>query len=56
MSVNGSIFDALGLVAPVALRGRLLQRKFVCPRSPALEDRAYDWYDPLPEYHLPEWN
>ena len=29
MSVNGSIFDALGLVAHVALRGRLLQWKFV---------------------------
>ena len=56
LSINGSIFDPLGLVAPVALRGRLLQRKFVCPRSPALEDRAYDWDDPLPEYHLPEWN
>ena len=55
LSVNGSVFDPLGMASPVSLGGRLLQRKFISPSSPESQVSKYDWDDPLPEEYLPEW-
>lgn len=56
LSVINSIFDPLGFVSPVALAGRIFQRK-VIPRkdkmTPDLENLGWD--DPIPEKFLAEW-
>ena len=54
LSVNGSIFDPLGIASPVSLGGRILQRKFITPKPP-LDTKCYDWDDPLPVEYLYEW-
>ena len=54
LSQNGSIFDPLGMVGPVALGGKLLQRKFLSHRTPE-GPSTFDWDEPLPTMYIKEW-
>ena len=58
LSVNGSLFDPLGIASPVGLTGKLLQRKILSSSSSdkcISGNKQDDWDDPLPvEYHR-EW-
>ena len=47
----GFLYDPLGIAAPVALTGRLLQRKMF----QATSGDGIDWDKPLPEDHRNEW-
>ena len=47
LSVNNSIFEPLGFVAPVTLEGKLFLRRFVLG--------TVNWDDPLPEESRQEW-
>lgn len=47
LSVINSLYDPLGLVAPVTIRGKMILRKIVTDSS--------DWDSPLPEQYRSEW-
>lgn len=47
LSVIDSLYDPLGLVAPVTIRGKMILRKIVTDSS--------DWDSPLPEQYRSEW-
>lgn len=47
LSTVNSLFDPLGLVAPVTIQGKLLLRKLTAGTT--------DWDEPLPESHMTEW-
>ena len=55
LSVNGSIYDPLGMASPVSLKGRLLQRHFLSQKEDN-NNRCFGWDDLLPEDLLPAWN
>ena len=57
LSVNGSLFDPLGIASPVGLTGKILQRKIFLstPDTQASSKRDY-WDEPLPEDHKREWS
>ena len=55
LSINGSLYDPLGMASPVALTGRLLQRKFMPPETRDSEYHRYEWDDRLPSEFLSEW-
>ena len=52
LSTNGSLFDPLGMAAPVGLLGKLLQRKFL--QATTVEE--VDWDAPLPSNFKEEWD
>ena len=58
LSVLGSLYDPIGIVNPIALQGRLLQRRLITP--PDSEDphdlKKYGWDDELPTEYRPEWD
>ena len=56
LSVNGSLFDPLGLAAPVALKGRLLQRKIFSSHQQKSHSEVIDWDEPLSTEIQKEWN
>lgn len=47
LSVINSLYDSLGLVAPVTIRGKMILRKIVTD--------SFDWDSPLPEQYRSEW-
>lgn len=47
LSVINSLYDSLGLVAPVTIWGKMILRKIVTDSS--------DWDSPLPEQYRSEW-
>ena len=47
LSIVNSVFDPLGLAAPVTIRGRLLLRE--------LSRGVQDWYAPLPVEKVSTW-
>ena len=53
LSAIGSIFDPLGIVAPICLTGKLLQRKIL--RSTDGSGEARGWDDKLPEDFRAAW-
>ena len=56
MSINQSIYDPQGLIAPCILIGRLIQREVLPPKkkmTPELE--SCGWDDPLPERFKGKW-
>ena len=55
LSVIGAIYDPLGFVAPVTLRGRLLQREFLSPPN-GEEEKTYEWDEPLPPHYRDQWD
>ena len=52
LSVIGSLFDPLGIIAPIVLRGKLLHREFL--REPT--HSHLDWDDPLPLHLKSDWD
>lgn len=57
LSAVNSIYDPVGIAAPVILTGRLLQRKVIPSKdmtTPELE--SCGWDTPLPAQYLPLWN
>ena len=44
LSVNGSVYDPMGMASPISLGGRILQRKFI-----SSGDQPFDWDEPLPK-------
>ena len=48
LSVNGSLYDPLGIASPVSLTGRLLQRKLFPRKGESDSIPMLDWDDPLP--------
>jgi hypothetical protein len=52
LSVINSLFDPLGIVSPVIIKGKMLLRTM----SAHLKNRQFgDWDEPLPEEHNPAW-
>ncbi|XP_062587767.1 uncharacterized protein LOC134249430 [Saccostrea cucullata] len=47
LSVVNSLFDPLGMIAPVVLQGRILMRDLIA--------ETIDWDDPLPECRIKDW-
>ena len=52
LSAIGSLYDPLGIAAPVGLTGKLLQRKYFKIAAKA----NLNWDDPLPDQYEQEWN
>ena len=52
LSAIGSLYDPLGIAAPVGLTGKLLQRKFL----QATANKNLDWDTELPEEFKEEWD
>ena len=50
LSVNGSVYDPMGMASPISLGGRILQRKFISSGT-----KPFGWDEPLPEEYLSEW-
>ena len=46
LSIIGSIYDPLGLVSPIVLKGKILQRNILTEEY--LNDVTWNWDDPLP--------
>ena len=55
LSMNNSLYDPFGLVAPVLLKGRILQRTFLTLGSEKSTAETLGWDDPLPESLRPLW-
>ena len=53
LSVINSLFDPVGLVSPVILQGRLMQRQILSNKS---DLKKYDWDDELPHPFFKEWS
>ena len=55
LSVINSVYDPLGLAAPVILRGKLLLRQLVIMGKKGGDNIALGWDDPLPERLSSQW-
>ena len=55
LSVINSVYDRLGLAAPVILRGKLLLRQLVIMGKKGGDNIALGWDDPLPERLSSQW-
>ena len=56
LSVINSIYDPIGIAAPVSLRGRLFQRSVIPKKDKGHpEVQSLDWDDPLPSSFQSEW-
>jgi len=56
LATTNSLFDPLGLVSPVVLAGRLLQRFFIPPKTGCPDIVNLDWDDELPERYKYLWD
>ncbi len=56
LSTINSIFDFVGLTAPVVLTGRLLQRTLIPSKSSSTGGDPPGWDEPLPEAQREAWN
>ena len=54
LSIVNSIYDPLGLTAPVLLEGKLILQHLVIMRKKTL-DKPLGWDDPLPEAQSDQW-
>ena len=54
LSVVGTLYDPMGLIAPITLWGRLLQREILSGVSTAAT-ASLDWDDPLPDKWRRDW-
>ena len=52
LSTINSLFDPIGLAAPVVLTGRIIQRRILLNNN---ELDRYDWDDVLPQIYFEEW-
>jgi len=56
LSVVNGLYDPFGMASPVALSGRLVQRRVLPPKSNSTPDLdRCGWDDPLPVDYLTEW-
>ena len=55
LSVNHSVWDPLGLLCPLLIQGRILQRKMFEARQGKHKGVAVDWDAPLGMEHYQEW-
>ena len=55
LSIVNSVYDPLGLAAPVLLEGRLLLQQLVAMGKKTTENRPLGWDDPLPDALLTQW-
>lgn len=53
LSVTNSLYDPLGIVGPVILRSKLIQREALQRTSAA---STFDWDEPLPHKYVEPWN
>ena len=56
LSIVNSLYDPLGLVAPVILVGKLLLQKLLILGKEKVNDQPLKWDDPLPSDLNHEWN
>ena len=56
LSINHSVFDPLGFLSPVILKGRLLQREMFSVRQGCPKGVAVNWDEPLSEDFLGQWS
>ncbi|XP_006820866.1 uncharacterized protein LOC102804830 [Saccoglossus kowalevskii] len=50
-----SIYDSLGILAPVTIEGKRILRGLIAETSKVKENTHVGWDDPLPEEYLPRW-
>ena len=55
-SINHTVFDCLGLLSPVLLQGKLLQRTMFESRKNCPKGMAPNWDEPLDSSFLPKWS
>ena len=56
LATINSVYDLPGLVSPVVLQGRLLQRKLLPTKKELMELNKLGWDDPLPIEMQAEWD
>lgn len=56
LSLVNSIYDPLGLAAPVLLEGRLLLQELVAMSKKSADTTPLGWDDPLPETYADRWH
>lgn len=56
LSLVNSIYDPLGLAAPVLLEGRLLLQELVAMSKKTADAAPLGWDDPLPERYADRWH
>ena len=55
LSVTNSLYDPIGMICPVTLTGRLLQREVLTPQKNHNDLSSYGWDDELPSCYKPQW-
>ncbi|XP_006822097.1 uncharacterized protein LOC102801573 [Saccoglossus kowalevskii] len=55
LAIVNSIYDPLGILAPVTIEGKRILRGLIAETSKVKEDTHVGWDDPLPEEYLPRW-
>ena len=56
LSVINSIYDPLGILCPVILQGKIIQREVLPSKSQDLDLFKYGWDDILPDQYKSAWN
>ena len=55
LSIINSLYDPSGMICPVVLQGRLIQREILPPKTNNSEVHEYGWDDILPAHFQAQW-